>query len=139
MSDLERYPERNGARAISEKNIAALQMIVSEIAGQSQRLSEVEDRLAGIEMQAAESREWMTLMGFVRTYGVQVNTDAATMSSLGTKISRWHEQTARNYRQQASHHQVYGRVNLYQVHNLADYFNDGGYKWDFVQFGEDYL
>lgn len=139
MSDLEPYSERRGVRELSEKNLAALQLIVSEITVQSQRIAEVEDRLGDVELLAAESRDWMTLVGFVSTYGVQVDTDVATMRSLGKKISAWHDQTGRGYRQRQGHHEIYGRVNIYRVRNLADYFNDGGYKWDRVKFGEDYL
>lgn len=134
LSDIERYSTPSAPDPLD-----AIQAMLNLLREHRREIAELRSDVESVQAIAAESRDWMTLMGFVSTYRVQVDTDVATMSNLGSKIRVWHLQTNRQYKPKGAHHPVFGRVALWQVRHLADFFNDGGYRWDRLAFGEDYL
>lgn len=138
MSDIEPYNDRRQAQHISQQNIAALQLIVSEIAHQSTRLAEVEVRMAQIETKAAVDKEWMELRAFCLRYEVSPLIDLSdrTLSALGVHVKNWHERLGLYYvsaskdKKNAAFHERYGSVNKWRRDYLARYFRESGYSLD---------
>ena len=109
-----------------EAHATALRAQVAALAVVVDRQDEMDARLDAIELEAPQSRDWITLVGFAERYDVQIARDVHSMSRIGQKITDWHRQ--RHLEIKKTFSQVFGEVNLYAVKHLAEWFEAYGYR-----------
>lgn len=117
------------------ENAMALQRMHQQL---SAAIADQSERINRVEMVAAQSRDWMELLGFVVRYSVSpVDTDERSMAMLGKKVRDWHLKLHLDFKQRKAFHSRYGGVNLWQVRHLYRYFVDSGYTLDEELYRED--
>ena len=139
--DPQPMPPDTAAALALQSVIDVAQQTLSLIRRQSELAAELEDqrdRISQVEQNAAHSREWIALAGFVNRYRVShVDTDVESMSRLGRLIRKWHVDNGLHFKQKGAYDQRFGSVNGWQVRHLYSYFKGSGYTLDEDQYRAD--
>lgn len=131
MTEIEPYEDRTPAISALAQLWPGLQKMFEATLENASRIDSLEERQSALEMVAAESHDWLTLLGFVIRYNVQpMLRDERTIAVYGQQVARWCRSHSIPIQQGEGWHERWGGVNKYPTQALATFFDTSDFHYD---------